>query len=95
MEYSSGIPFILNKEVSDPQAPFEARFFLNKPEDSHAPEAAVRVLRPRPGILLRTDPFRTPVNRLGQPFTKCIVLRCLNDAFYHSRSCNRSARFAR
>ena len=70
MEYTSGIPFILNKGIRDKQAPFEARFFLNKPEESHAPEAGVRVLRPRPGILLRTDPFRVPVDRLGKPFTK-------------------------
>ena len=70
MEFSSGITCVLNKAIKDPQAPFEARFVLEPPEVSHAPEAAVRVLRPRAGVLLRTDPYKQPVDRNGLPFTK-------------------------
>ena len=70
MEFSSGITCVLNKAIKDPQAPFEARFVLDPPGVSHAPEAGVRVLRPRAGVLLRTDPYKPPVDRNGMPFRK-------------------------
>ena len=70
MEFKTGIPFILNKTVKGSKAPFEARFMLDPPGVSDAPDAAVRVLRPRPGVLLRTDPRKPPVDRNGLPFSK-------------------------
>ena len=62
-------PIELNHKVEQ-GTPFDARYVLPLPTPTNAPRAGTRISKPRPGVVLRSDPFVQPKDRKGRPFPK-------------------------